>query len=383
MRTAGGQTTFSVSARGTEPLSYQWLRDGSPIAGATASNLTLPSTRLADAKSLWSVLISNNAGSVTSAAAHLSVSGMEVMAGSISEFGAIDGPAAAARFYRPIGVVLDPAGNAYVSDANRVRKIGANGIVSTVAGPGAIGPGASADFNTPAGIAIDASNNLYVADEFHHWLRKITPAGVVTTVLTPSTGFGDGRDDQFFYATGVAVDGSGNVYLKTDANTRKLAPSGVVTLIEGSDAPLTVPPIGTPVYALKGIAVDPAGAVLIAAGGCVQKIAKDNSVTTLVGSQWCSNGPTDTHFPVVALSWPAAIALDKAGNLFVADTENHVVRKITPSGVATIVAGRINLPGVVTGALPGGLNSPFGITVDANGALYVTSGSVVLQIVLP
>ncbi len=381
----GAATTFSVSARGTAPLSYQWLRDGSPIAGATAPSFTLPAAHLSDAKSNWRVVVSNGTGSVSSATAHLRVSGIDVLAGSIGTEGATDGPAASARFYRPAGLVFGTAGNLYVADyyGAAIRKIGADGIVSTFAGFGATGPSATAHFNRPAGIAMDTADNLYVADEFNHSLRKVTPAGVVTTVMTPSTGFGDGRDDEYFYATGAAVDGAGNLYLETGRNTRKLAPSGVVTLLEGRDAPLTQPVIGTPVYWLRGIAVASDGTVFTTGGACITKITPSGARSTIAGSASCTLGAGDKNFIPLNLYAPAAIARDQAGNLFVADSPNHVIYKLTPDGVATIVAGRLGVAGIVTGAFPGGLDNPLGITVDASGTLYVATGSVVLQIVLP
>lgn len=159
----GTPVTFSVAASGTA-VSYQWRRDGSPIAGATSSSYTLPAAQLADRGSKWSVQVSNTAGAVTSSAAVLTVSGIRLLAGSASEFGSADGAGAQARFHEPFGVAVDGSGNVFTSDFynQTIRKIAANGQVSTFAGAADLygrvdGEGESARFSYPTGLAFDKS----------------------------------------------------------------------------------------------------------------------------------------------------------------------------------------------------------------------------------
>jgi len=244
--------------------------------------------------------------------------------------GFADGPGTTAQFNRPGGVVTDAAGNIYVADNlnHRVRKITPAGVVSTLAGSGiagfADGTGTAAKFNQPFGITIDASDNLYVADENNHRIRKITPAGVVTTIAgTGILGFADGAGAvaQFNYPMGVAIDASGNVYVADEYNNRirKINPSGMVSTLAGN------------------------------------------------GTGGFANG-TGT---AAQFYYPYAVATDVSGNVFVADLYNHRIRKITPEGVVTTVAGtgaQAFADGTIATAK---FNLPTGVTVDASGNLYV------------
>ena len=159
-----------------------------------------------------------------------------------ASIGSDDGTGSAARFYFPTGVATDSSGNVYVADANNhtIRKVTPAGVVTTLAGlagnsGSADGTGSAARFHSPNGVATDSSGNVYVADTGNHTIRQITPAGVVTTLagLAGSSGSTDGPGSaaRFYYPEGVATDSSGNVYVADTVNDtiRKITPAGVVT----------------------------------------------------------------------------------------------------------------------------------------------------------
>jgi sugar lactone lactonase YvrE len=162
--------------------------------------------------------------------------------------GSADGPGSAARFDYPTGVAVDSAGNVYVADQGNdtIRKVTAAGFVTTLAGTAGIndsvdGTGAAARFGLPTGIAIDTAGNLYVADYFYNTIRKVTAAGVATTLAGTATVIdgsadGTGAAARFRFPTGVAVDSAGNVYVADQANDtiRKVTPSGTTTTVAGT-----------------------------------------------------------------------------------------------------------------------------------------------------
>ena len=194
-----------------------------------------------------------------------------------STYGYTDGTGTSAQFNNPIGVAVDGAGNVYVADRynHRIRKITTSGVVSTLAGSGtsgyADGTGTSAQFSNPTGVAVDGAGNVYVADQVNHRIRKITTSGVVSTLAGSGTsGYtdGTGTSAQFNYPTGVAVDGAGNVYVADQGNhrIRKITTSGVVSTLAGSGTSGYTDGTGTSAKFSypTGVAVDGAGNVYVA-----------------------------------------------------------------------------------------------------------------------
>ena len=301
-----------------------------------------------------------------------------------------DGTGAAAGFYMPTGVAVDANGNGYVADLynQRIRKISPAGVVTTLAGsalPGfADGTGEEAKFFYPFGLAVDANGTVYVADTYNNRIRKITPAGVVTTLAGSGlSGFADGTGEAAMFAapTGVAVDANGNVYVADTSNNRirKITPAGVVTTLAGSGAGGFAE--GTGEVAIfsspTGVAVDANGNVYVAdtSNYRIRKVTPAGVVTTLAGSGTSGYADGTGAAARFAIATPSALAVDTGGNVYVADTSNNRIRKVTPAGVVTTLAGT-NTAGFADG--PAGasqLNSPTGVAVDVSGNVYIADKS--------
>lgn len=296
-------------------------------------------------------------------------------------FGFADGAGNTAKFFQPIGVVFDAAGNLFVTDAenHRIRKVTPSGNVSTFAGSGtagfADGAGTNAKFNSPRGITIDAVGNLYVADGINHNIRKITIAGVVTTLAGSGiAGFADGvgAAAQFHFPKEIKADAAGNLYVADDINhrIRKVTPTGTVSTIAGSvlgsaDGQGATATFNQP----TGIAVDAAGNLFIAdaKNHRIRKITSAGVVSSLAGSG--VEGSADGDGIAAQFNTPTGIAVDNLGNIFVAE-DGNIIRKITATGTVTTLAGSAS--GFNDGtAAAAKFNTPSGLAVDASGKIYV------------
>ncbi|HWA28885.1 MAG TPA: immunoglobulin domain-containing protein [Lacunisphaera sp.] len=311
------------------------------------------------------------------------------MAGSGLAAGTQDGTGTAARFTAPTDITLDGAGNFHVTDGSGIRKIttGATDyLVTTIAGnpvlPGdpAEGSGMSVLFRNPSGLTMDGAGVVYVVDSGNNQIRKISAAGMVTSLagMPPSTGTTDGTGTAARFAGpwGAAVDAAGNLYVTdTQSHTiRKIAPGGVVTTLAGMPGvPGSLDGPGSTARFLvpRGIAVNNAGEIFVADSGNnrIRKIATDGTVTTFAGGL---NGSTDGTGTAARFTLPMGLTLDGTGNLYVADNGNSTIRKITPAGVVTTIAGSPGQSGTADGVgTAARFYAPFGITADGAGNLYV------------
>jgi sugar lactone lactonase YvrE len=315
-----------------------------------------------------------------------------LLAGNTGFSGSSDGTGSAALFNQPYGLALDSSGNLYVADkANHIiRKITSAGVVTTLAGsagsPGSInGTGSDALFNQPTGVAVDSGGNVYVADSANNLIRKITSSGVVTTFAgtAGSSGAVDSNPGPvtFNQPYGVAVDGSGNVYVTEFNNNtiRMITSGGTVTTLAGT-AGVTGSANATGSSASFhqpiGIAADTSGNLYVADSGnnLIRKVvASTGVVTTLAGSAGVE-GTADGTGTAALFHSPRGVAVDGSGNVYVTDSQNCTIRKITPAGVVTTLAGIpgtfANQEGTGAGAL---FDVPVGIAVDSSGNLYVGS----------
>lgn len=264
--------------------------------------------------------------------------------------GSANGLDSLATFNKPFGVTTDATGNVYVADAgnNQIRMIGATGMVSTFAGTGVVGASNvanSVSFNSPLGVAVDGSGNVYVADYENNLIRKITQAGIVSTLAgSGAKGADDGVDTvaTFNLPEALAADAVGNVYVADNGNDliRKITPAGQVSTFAGSGQPGSNDGTGTAASFNSpfGIAIDANGNLYVADSGnnLIRKITPDGTVTTIAGSG--SKGAANGMGKAASFNTPAGIAVDKSGNIYVADENNNLIRKITPAGVVITIS---------------------------------------------
>jgi NHL repeat len=325
--------------------------------------------------------------------------------------GNTDGTNSAARFNSQRGVAVDSAGNVYVADAlnQTIRKITSAGVVTTLAGVAgqsgsADGTNSAARFYYPGGVAADNAGNLYVVDELNQTIRKVTLVGtnwVVTTLagFAGQSGTTDGTNSaaRFYGPFGMAVDNAGNLYVSDTLNhtIRKVTPVGtnwVVTTLAGL-AGQAGSVDGTNSAALFsspwGIAVDSAGNVYVADtdNNTIRKVTSDGVVTTLAGLA-TNSGSVDGTNSAARFDYPYSVAVDSAGNLYVADFWNHTIRKVTPVGtnwVVTTLAGLAGQSGNTDGTSSAArFRHPEGVAVDSAGNLYVAdTGNQTIRKVTP
>jgi serine/threonine protein kinase, bacterial len=306
---------------------------------------------------------------------------VSTIAGSGS-YGCNDDTCLNASFHAPVGIAADASGNIFVSDMynNKIRKITPAGVVMTIAGSGRYGAGdgmgENASFDHPHGIALDAQGNIFVADYNNHAIRKITPTGFVTTIAgTGERGCKDGAatEASFDCPMDITIDKKGNLYVADTFNNkiRKITPTGVVTTIAGGggrgykgsgnvDDTGASASFNNP----QGVTIDANGNLFVndTYSNRIRKIEPTGVVTTIAGSGYPSK--SDGTGKSSGFDHPHGIAVSASGDLFVADYNNHTIRKITPSGIVTTIAGSGKRGDCDGEGKSASFSAPFGIAID-------------------
>ncbi len=291
----------------------------------------------------------------------------------------------APTFDSPTGIAIDASGNLYIADYgnNEIRKIATDGTVSTIAGNGTQGSVNASDtlatFNGPAGVAIDSQGNLYVADSGNNLIRQINSARLVTTLAGgDTTGVainGTGINASFFDPLAVAVDASDNVYVADagDNAIRKVTSAGVVTTFaqnnsaDSTTASLFVNP--------SGVALDGSGNIFVAGylTNSIIKITQTGATSTFAGSG--QPGAANGAGSAATFYFPNSVATDAAGNVYVADGVNNLIRKITTGGTVSTFAGSGAAGAADSTGTAASFDGPAGLVVDATGNVYVADSN--------
>jgi sugar lactone lactonase YvrE len=308
------------------------------------------------------------------------------------------GMATNAALWGPSAVAVDAVGNLLIVDSvnYRIRKVGTNGIITTVAGKGTYGysgdggAATNAELRSPAAIAVDTDGNFFIADKGNYIIRRVGTNGVISTVAGNRTFdySGDGgaaTNAALGWPDGVTVDGAGNIFIADQAYDviRKVDTNGIITTVAGNgtagysgDGGLAT---SASLNAPAGLVVDAADNLLIAdySNDRIRKVASNGIITTVAGIGW-SRFLGDGGLAVNAsLYYPAGVAVAEAGNLFIADRYNERVREVTPNGVITTVAGN-GTPGYSgdwSQATSAELNGPSGVAVDSAGNFFIADSS--------
>jgi uncharacterized protein YjiK len=311
------------------------------------------------------------------------------------------GEATSAKLDAPEGVALDSTGNIYIADSsnNRVRAVGTESVgtgpdISTVAGDGGGGysgdggKATSAEIFGPFGVALDASGNIYIADYYNNRVRRVTTAGIISTVAGNGTGgySGDGgaaTSAELSHPSGVTVDSAGNFYIADQTNNRirKVTTTGIISTVAGNGTQgysgdggaATSAELNQP----YGVTVDSAGNIYIAdfLNNRVRKVTvSTGKISTVAGDGtggYSGDGGAATS---AELDGPTNVAVDSAGNIYIADSDNNRIRKVTAStGIISTVAGdgTAGYSGDGGAATSADLNLAYGVALDASGNIYI------------
>jgi uncharacterized protein (TIGR03437 family) len=317
----------------------------------------------------------------------------------VATFSGDGGPATQAALNIAVDVSADRFGNLYIADQfnHRIRKIASNGTITTVAGTGVPGfsgdggPAVNAQINTPTGVYADSAGNFYIAEPGNKRIRKVDASGIITTIAgNGNLGYnGDGipaTSASLYSAVRVAIDPSGNVVIADQSNhrLRKVTPAGIITTIAGNGVgtpatgafsgdggPATAASLNNP----TALAITPDGVIYFSDqyNQRIRKITPDGIINTIAGNGVAGFSGDGGPALSASLNYPGGLTLDAAGNLYCNDDLNFRTRRITPGGIITTVAGNGNATFGGDGgpATSASLNGNFGGTFDPAGNFYI------------
>jgi hypothetical protein len=295
--------------------------------------------------------------------------------------GAANGTGAAASFSNMTNITIDSAGNVYMADQlnHLIRRITPAGVATTIAGTSQgyqDGPIATAKFDNPVAIAVDANGDIYVADSFNNIIRKVSN-GMVTTIAgqqLAGSNNGTGTDARFNNPHGVCVDNTGNLFIADNLNNRirKITPAGVVTTFAGNGTPGSLDGTGTAATLNNpwGLTIDKDNNLYIADtfGHKIRKITPAGVVTTVAGTD--VSGTTDGQGSAARFDRPTGVSADHKGNIFVSDFFNSTVRMITPTGLVTTIGGVAPVTAYANGLGPNArFFNPYSVTNNGAGTI--------------
>ncbi len=332
---------------------------------------------------------------------HVSGGVMDTVAGTTgAAFGGDGGPAVLALLFQPADVVFDGAGGLLIADSlnHRVRRVDASGVITTIAGNGTAGfggdggPAVSASLLRPTSVAVDAAGNVFISDTGNDVIRRVDVSGVITTVAgTGVEGFGgDGGPAvlaEFDAPRGIAVDGVGRVVVADGNNdrVRRFVVGGDIETIGGNGRrwfSVTNGPAREAGVGFKArVSLDSDGSVLVSDRNMIRRLDESGMFTQFAGtgeSGYSGDGGDAT----LAQIGKGDVAVDSAGNRYLADTGNHVIRRIDPNGVITTIAGNgtYGFAGDGGPAVSAMLGVPRGVVVDAAGNIFFGDGGRVRRI---
>jgi PKD repeat protein len=346
---------------------------------------------LACAMAAAAALLVSGAGAVTGSDQITTIAGTGT-AGFVGD----GGQATSAQLNAPIGVAVDQSGNAYVADVmnRRIRRVTPAGTITTIAGTGTAGfsgdggQATSAQLNGPFGVAVDQNGNVYIADTVNNRVRRVTSAGQITTVAGTGTAgsTGDGgqaTSAQLNVPEGVALDANGNLYVAEFAGhrVRRVTTAGVISTFAGTGTAgsggdggqATSAQLRNPI----GVTVDAAGNVYIADSGNhkIRRVTAQGVISTFAGTGTAGFTGDGGQATSAQLSGPFGVTVDAGGNVYIGDTGNNRIRRVTSAGTITTIAGT----GVAANTSDGNpassaqINTPTGVAVGRDGSLYVAS----------
>ena len=289
------------------------------------------------------------------------------------------GPATDAQLMAPRNLVVDASGNLYISEfeGHRVRKV-SNGQIVTVAGTGVAGfrgdggTAVAAQLDFPAGLALDQTGDLYIADSENQRIRKVLPNGIISTAL------GGSPSIALYTPLGVAVDASGDILVGDASYTvRAYTPAGKWSIVAGTGAPGYAgdggPAVGALLTSVRDLAAAAGGRLYIADGVRVRCVDDSGTISTLAGDGYLHAVGDGGSALAALLSQPSAVALDFAGDLYIADPGTQRVRKVYPDNVIQTLAGTgvAGFGGELIAGSASALNSPMGVAMAPSGIVYI------------